>query len=163
MKSFIVAAIFIVASSCPAQTAKVIQLPPEIAKKAEALYKERAMVNEQIEALHKAIEETYLSDVKPGPGNTFIAFDTTITTTCGMTLDPSAKPCPPETAAERKAREAREAAWNKQHHLERRPGWADFEFSEDFKFIVPKVATFMAQPYSCGIWSNGYYSIPAYH
>jgi len=46
----------------PAQTAKVIQLPDDLAKQAKALYQEKADVEKKIADLQKQISSTYLKE-----------------------------------------------------------------------------------------------------
>lgn len=65
-----------------AQSAKVIALSPEMAKEAKALYEQRDLINRRIEELRKNVENLYLMDEKPGPGNTLFG----ITIGCGMTI-----------------------------------------------------------------------------
>lgn len=133
-----------------AQSAKVIALSPEMAKEAKALYEQRDLINRRIEELRKNVENLYLMDEKPGPSPFVSSF---IISGCGITISSNGRSaCPPETAAEKKAREERVAKEKLQHHLERKPDWYSFEFSEDFKFIVPlqmKISTT-----SCSQWNS---------
>lgn len=141
LSATLLALLFALATLGHAQSAKVIQLSPNDAELARQLYAERDLINKRIDELQKMVEERYLSDIKPGPSSTFIA-GSGITVGCGMILSLNGQPsCPPESAADKKSREEREAAQKaedaKLTHLERKPGWKQFEFSEDFKYVVP--------------------------
>ena len=85
----------------PAQTAKVIQLSPEDATKAAALYQQKADIEKQITDLEEKITESYLK----GKADSYF---------CGVGYICVASPAP-------------------------KSGWeSGFEYSSDFKFIVPK-------------------------
>lgn len=135
-----------------AQSAKVIALSPEMAKEAKALYEQRDLINRRIEELRKNVENLYLMDEKPGSGSftTFTGTSSSIIMVCGLNV------CPTETAEQKKKREGEYKAWQESEkhktHLERKPDWYSFEFSEDFRFIVPvqmKISTT-----SCSQWNN---------
>lgn len=134
-----------------AQTAKVIALSPADAAEAKDLYAQRDAILKKIDDLHQKIADKYLSDVKPGPGGLFSGGY--IVSGCALTLQANGnvQPCPPPTAAEKKAEEDRKAKEKLQHHLERKYGWSSFEFSEDFKFVVPVVLKYTTNPY----WTDG--------
>lgn len=122
-----------------AQTARVIALSPEVAGEAKALYEQRDAINKRIDDLRRKVETLYLMEEKPGPDPfTSSGF---VSDTCGFVLSAngSAHPCPVETAEQKKVRLDQEAKDKLKTHLERKRDWLDFEFSEDFKFIVPKV------------------------
>lgn len=117
-----------------AQTAKVIALSPADSAEAKALYVQRDTINKKIEELQKKITDKYLSVEKPGPG----MFGSGATNNgCVALFDGSGIPHPPCTKPTAAEKAAADKEYNSQHHLERIPGWDDFQFSEDFKFIVP--------------------------
>lgn len=129
-----------------AQSAKVIALSPADAKEAKDLYAQRDAINKRIDDLHQKVTDKYLSDEKPGPGPSLTGY---ITTTCAMILSINGvqPPCPPETADAKKAREDREAKEKLMHHLEVKDDWRNgFEFSDDFKFVVPKSISMPSNP-----------------
>jgi hypothetical protein len=126
--------LLILALPLHAQTAKVIQLSPADAAEAKALHAQRDAINKKIDDLQKKITDKYLSVEKPGSGN-FLSYSGPVRL-CMINAG-----CPPETPEEKKRTEEADKKWreseNLKHHLERIPGWDDFQFSEDFKFIVP--------------------------
>jgi hypothetical protein len=67
MRTFLVLALLLViAGACaPGQTAQVIQLTPEEAKQAAALYAEKAAVEAKIEALRVTLNDKYARSVCP--------------------------------------------------------------------------------------------------
>jgi hypothetical protein len=114
-----------------AQTAKVIALSPADAAEAKDLYAQRDAINKKIADLQTKVTTKYLMEEKPGPGNSFIAYSTWCTNPSGQMIA-----CVP-TPAEKRARAEQEEKEKKMHHLELKEGWFSFEFSDDFKFIVP--------------------------
>lgn len=153
----LVVLLFVLLAPINAQTAKVIALSSADATEIKDLYAQRDAINQKLEEFKQKVADKYLSDEKPGPGPSISGMF--IISTCGLTLSMNAQPCPPETAAEKKVREDREAKEKLQHHLERKPDWFSFEFSEDFKYIVPTKVTFtINDPRAvCGSWGG-----PAY-
>ncbi len=126
-----------------AQTAKVMALSSADAKEAADLYAQRDLVNKRIDELQKKIEHSYLMEEKPGPGHSFLTLGSTDNTLSLCSFNSS---CPAPTEAEKKsaakAAEERAAKEKLMHHLERKEGWSSFEFSSDFKFIVPTAPTY---------------------
>ncbi len=95
------------------QTAKVIQLSPEDAAQAKSLYAQQAAIQKKIDALNDKITTQYTSEAVP-EGNC-------IATAYGSWV--FSGPCSGMGAPTSSVK----------------PGWENgFEFSEDFKFIVPK-------------------------
>jgi hypothetical protein len=97
-----------------AQTAKVIQLSPEDAAEAKSLYEQKAAIEQKIEAMEEKVATDYLEDkTKPAAYRYCVKF---VGDTCVQ-------------------------GGPKDVHYPRRDGWeSGFEFSVDFKFIVPKKA-----------------------
>jgi hypothetical protein len=128
-----------------AQTAKVIQLSPQDAAEAKQVYEAQVAANKRVEEFRAKIDAKYLTKQEPGSDPpTFLA---------GRICSIGGNCAPPETPAEKKARIAADELDKRTHahpvHLE---GWSMFEFSDDFKFIVPK-STFTTNPNSlqpCG-------------
>lgn len=112
----IVIAVLAVATICSSQTAKVIQLDPADAAEAQSLDAQMKALVARQEAFHKSVVEKYL-----------------------VTKDGRFGDYPYESSnllsAAKKARKEEDAnrRWVKM-------GWdqGEFEYSEDFKFIVPK-------------------------
>lgn len=127
-----------------AQTAKVIALSSIDAAEVKEAYAQRDAIYKRIDDLQKKIADKYLSNVKSGPGNNFITGSGFIV--LSQTL------CP-ETEADKKIRKDREEVEKKMTHLERKAGWEIFEFSDDFKFVVPK-QTFTTPPSPPTGWIN---------
>lgn len=129
-----------------AQTAKVIALSPADAAEVKALYAQRDAINKAIEDLHKKVADKYLMEPKPGSGS----WTTSITGSGFLLCTTNGCGPSPETAEEKKKREADYKKWQesekKATHLERKEGWSLFEFSEDFKFVVPVKVTYQATP-----------------
>lgn len=135
MKVGIAVALLMGAISLNAQTAKVIALSPEDAARTKDLYAQRDAINKKIEDNQQRIINKYLMEPKPGSGSL------TVLSGSGL-LFCSSSGCSPETAEEKSKREADYKAYleaeKKKTHLERKTGWPDIEYSDDFKFIVPK-------------------------
>lgn len=111
----IVAIAFLFAVTASAQTAQVIQLNPEDAARAKALYAEKAKVDAEIEALKDSVKKKYVWTAIIGNG---------YCTHAEQTEDGYCIPY----------------------------DWANgFEFSTDFRFIVP--AQPKPQP-QCPTWEN---------
>lgn len=140
-----------------AQSAKVIALSPADAKEAKDLYAQRDAINKRIDDLQKKVTDKYLSDEKPGPGGFSGSGIISMRAGCFLSINNGqAEPsgCPPETETEKKLRLDREAAQKaedaKKTHLERKSGWDQFEFSEDFQFVVPKTSVPLVNSYGYG-------------
>ncbi len=137
-----------------AQTAKVIALSPEDAAQIKSLYEQRDALNKKIEEATAKIADKYLMESKPGSDH-YITCTESGTVSYGTNICFSL-PRHVETAEEKKKHEEEYKKWReaekKATHLERKQGWSSFEFSEDFKFIVPKntlsVTTY--SPCGCG-------------
>lgn len=105
-----------------AQTAKVVILSPEDAAQAKALYEEKAAVEKKIADLQAQISHKYISRELIFPTAACITLERADGTFPDCT--------PPKPTAQQ------EKASHEWHILE---GWnLGFEFSEDFKSIVPK-------------------------
>jgi hypothetical protein len=105
-----IAAIFLLSVCAHAQTALVIQLKPEDAVKAKQLYDEQTKVDQEIKDLQKRIEDNYLSYSMPISNCTTVLLSS-------PTVD---TPCSPKDL------------------LTVKKEWTTWEFSSDFKFVVPK-------------------------
>ena len=123
----------------PAQTARVIQLSPEDTAKAKQLYQQKAEVEKALVAFTNDIDRRYTQDKKESSGNCIVsAYSGNMTFgECDMNAKPK-----------------------KVYSWYHKDGWSlGFEFSEDFKFIVPKhqdsnsvttICPYSETPY-CGI------------
>jgi hypothetical protein len=95
-----------------AQTAKVVQLSPLDAEKARSLYEQRDRIDKEISDLEVQIGHQYISNMEPRTG------------CVNYNQDLDSVPC--------------EKPKGKTFTLQ--PGWeSGFEFSDNFKFIVPKL------------------------
>lgn len=146
-----------------AQSAKVIALSSEDAHSVRDLYAERDLLDKRMAEMQKHIEDKYLSDTKPGRGsNNMIIVGPSVTSGCPAIFSSNGigANCPSETATEKKAREEREAREKaedaKKTHLERKPGWGSFIFSEDFRFIVPNQTPVPNSTCCSGSYLGGY-------
>jgi hypothetical protein len=124
----------------PAQTAKVIQLDPEEAAKVKQLYQQKADAEQAISDFQIKIQEKYTKrkvEYNPGlscltpSGNGIVGVGL-----CGGEKDPATK---------------------KAFYWDFISGWNyGFEYSEDFKFIVPKAAPASSyignEVYACPNW-----------
>jgi hypothetical protein len=123
-----IAAIVTLALGCVpvlAQTAKVVQLSPQDAIKAKQLYDAQV-----------AAEKAY-TDFRIDIGNRYVSHEVTspatacaVIVTPGQSIDFSASCTPPKPTPDQEAAS---------HSFQFNQGWWEgFDFSEDFKFIVPK-------------------------
>lgn len=128
-------------ASLSAQTAKVIELSSADAAKAKSLHEAVLAAQKAEQDFRKVVEDNYLMESKPGSGtySTFGWVGSGGITLCSAngSLAPCSEPTAEEKAEQAKAHAAWVEAEKRAHHLERRAGWFDFEYSEDFKFIVP--------------------------
>lgn len=133
MKLTILSVLFL-AASLHAQTAKVIPLSPEDAALAKSLADQKAAIVQKMDELQKKITDKYLMEEKPGAAT----FGYVIT--CGISSNGLCTPTqtPPAKKGE--------------HHSELKSGWWNFEYSEDFKYIVPRTVTSTITP--CTNWTN---------
>lgn len=120
-----------------AQTAKVIALSPEDAAQVKSLYEQKAAIEKQLADLQKKIADKYTMVYHDYPTSACLQI-------CPNGVCPNT-PCtdfPKVTEEEKKAAHVRERAF----------GWeGGFEFSEDYKFIVPKPYTAPANRWNgCG-------------
>lgn len=143
MKYLLLSAVFL-AATLHAQTAKVIQLSPEDAAQAKSLHEQKEALDKKIADLQQKIHDNYLSVEVQYPTTACIAFN-------------RAETCIPRkpTPAEEKAARG----------LGPKKGWESgkFEYSDDFKFIVPAPLTFSTgTAITCGpSWIGGTTLIPA--
>lgn len=125
MKKILVALVFLSIVG-HGQTAKVIQLSPDDAKQAKALYDEQIALDKRKAAFEELVRTRYLT-VKKGDkewGDEGVVFSIN---GAGVTVKTSYR-----------------AGWN----------YGQFEYSEDFKYIVPK-SMLINGTGSLQFWNNG--------
>lgn len=143
-------------SSAPAQTAKVIELSAADAATAKQLHDERIALEDRESKFNQSIIDHYIMEKKPGSGTyTFSSISI-----CSFNSN-----CPPETPAEKKKRLEFDAADKRTHtHLELRPGWSGmFEYSDDWKFIVPKQTVLNVNTAPSWVNCSGITATPTYN
>jgi hypothetical protein len=121
MKCLVVALLLFSAVCVRSQTAEVIALDFHDAEEARALYAKQAAVEKQIADFKKMVDEKYLLQQFPYKANA-----------CICPLEGECN-CPAPVLSKREKEEASKPPYR--IHL---PNWGVWEFSTDFKFIVPK-------------------------
>lgn len=140
--------VFMVATISYPQTAKVIALSPEDAAQAKSLYEQKAAIEKKIVDFQAKIDDKYTMVVHNYPTSACIT-GMSVTHKDGTEENLYVPPCVPlkVTPEQEKASHVRE------HEF----GWQyGFEFSEDYKFIVPKTYS-PPQSVSC-FWANPAYT-----
>lgn len=116
----------------------MIQLSAGDAAQAKSLDDEEKALLKRKQDFRQHIADTYLMESKPGSENIAYWGGGGIEVITGRSIN--------ETPAEKVKRLAEEKAWRekqaKMTHLERKNGWIDFEYSDDWKYIVPTPLTF---------------------
>ncbi len=132
-----------------AQTAKVVQLSPADAAEAKSLYEQKAAIEKKIADLQERISHQYVSDEKVYPTSICISGVSVLHPDGTTTSFPSVpcttlKPTPEQEKAS--------------HYFTIKSGWENgFEFSDEFKFVVPKA---YKEPTSCYHYSGGTFVSP---
>lgn len=153
----------VIALSAHSQTAKVIALSPEDAKHAQELDARQKALTAETEAFHHSVVEKYLTTKNGKDGGELfdnvgiLAGITSTWATCGLVLNSSgqASSACPEPTAEEKAKAAKERAEADAKRVWVLRGWGDgdYEYSEDWRYIVPLVP--QASGLTCGYWPYG--------
>jgi hypothetical protein len=120
MKCFVVVVLLFAAVCARSQTAEVIALDFHDAEEARALYAKQAAVEKQIADFKKMVDEKYLWEQAPYKANA-----------CICPLEGECN-CPAPVLSKREKEEASKPPYRV--HL---INWGVWEFSTDFKFIVP--------------------------
>lgn len=161
MKTLLLA--LLLSSPIMAQTAKVIALSPEDAKHAQELDARQKALTAETEAFHHSVVEKYLTtkNEKDG-GNQYGGYlnlitSSGITSGCIAILNGSGQvssSCP-EPTAEEKAKAAKDRAEADAKRVWVLRGWGsgEYEYSTDWRYIVPLVPKTSGTV--CGSWPYG--------
>ena len=155
MTLFWLAIAVLLTAPCYAQSAKVLAVEPSDAERANVLYERMKQAERDWEDFQQATKEKYLTVPYDSPERGNIWYESPPpeggATTGGLLYwsgSGTVSGCsiisdnPPSKDYCNKQEKERAAAWEKEKKTKRwkRAGWEDFEFewSKDFKFIVPK-------------------------
>lgn len=142
MKSLVPIVFLMCSLRLAAQTAKVVQLSPVDVAEVKRLYAEKTEIEKKLADFQIKIEHQYISDE--------VTYPTTACISGFLVLNPNgtvksniSSPCnPPKPTPEQE---------KNSHDWKRKDGWQNgFEYSEDFKFIVPKMTP------NSGIYKNSW-------
>ena len=143
LKTLLATAILVLASSCPAQNAQVVKLNDADALKAKQLWDEQQALTKRTADFRKHIEDAYLSEEKPGP---LLLINNSTNVACTLQTEEGfvqVVPCQKDSEKKQPS----------QTHLELKQDWIyGFEYSKDFKYVVPAKPVQYVPKQFCADW-----------